>query len=90
MSNESVLLVGEFSGVHSELRKALEDRHFSVCLVSDGDSYKKFPADVLLIKPRNKSKLGKYINYVSTIFGLNGIISFSVVINNGVNLKGLI
>lgn len=88
MSNESVLLVGEFSGVHSELRKALEDRHFSVCLVSDGDSYKKFPADVLLIKPRNKTKLGKYINYASTIFGLNGIISFLSSYKKWRKLKG--
>ncbi|WP_145531498.1 glycosyltransferase [Yersinia kristensenii] len=76
MSNESVLLVGEFSGVHSELRKALEHRHFSVCLVSDGDAYKKFPADVLLIKPKNKTKFGRYITYISSIFGLNGIIAF--------------
>lgn len=76
MSYESILLVGEFSGVHSELRQALINKGFSVCLVSDGDAYKKFPADILFTKPKYKTKLGKYINYISTALGLNGIITF--------------
>lgn len=41
-----VLLIGEYSGVHTNLAKALRQKEVSVLTIHDGDAYKKFPADI--------------------------------------------
>lgn len=41
-----VLLVGEYSGVHTNLAKALREKSIEVLTISDGDAYKQYPADI--------------------------------------------
>jgi hypothetical protein len=41
-----ILLLGEFSGVHTNLGKALRDLGHEVMLVSDGDGYRNFHTDL--------------------------------------------
>ena len=43
-----ILLIGEYSGVHTNLAKALIEKNFEVLTVHDGDSYKKFESDVII------------------------------------------
>ena len=40
-----VLLLGEFSGVFTELRKGLQERGIEVVSINDGDGWKNYPAD---------------------------------------------
>ena len=57
-----VLLIGEYSGVHTNLAKALIEKDVEVLTVHDGDSYKKFEPDVT-IKYKRLSSKNKYINF---------------------------
>ena len=43
-----VLLLGEYSGVHTNLSKALKEKGYLVDLIHNGDSYKEFDADYLI------------------------------------------
>lgn len=43
-----ILLVGEYSGVHYNLYKALVELNYKVDTLHDGDSYKNFPASIEL------------------------------------------
>lgn len=43
-----ILLLGEYSGVHNNLRKALIENGYEVLLLSDGDSYKSFDSDIFI------------------------------------------
>ena len=56
-----VLLVGEYSGVHTNLKKGLEKFGVDVLLISEGDAWKKFNSDILLYCPEN-TKWKKYYN----------------------------
>lgn len=49
-----ILLVGEYSGVHTNLKKGLEKLGAEVLLVSEGDVWKKFEADIKLYYPEDK------------------------------------
>ncbi|AZC05160.1 hypothetical protein DKE50_019695 [Acinetobacter nosocomialis] len=62
-----VLLIGEYSGVHTNLAKALKQKNINVCTVHDGDSYKKFESDVIIKYNRIESK-NKYINFILKIY----------------------
>jgi hypothetical protein len=53
-----ILLIGEYSGVHSELKKALLELGHHVTLISDGDSYKNFNSDIEI---KNYRKFNKNI-----------------------------
>lgn len=75
-----VLLIGEYSGVHTNLAKALIEKDVEVLTVHDGDSYKKFESDVI-IKYRRFEPKNKYLNYVLKLYyqlllylGLSGCI----------------
>ena len=41
-----VLLVGEYSGVHNNLKKGLEKLGVKVILINGGDAWKSFGADI--------------------------------------------
>lgn len=41
-----VLLVGEYSGVHTQLAKSLRENGVDVLTINDGDAYKKFKNDI--------------------------------------------
>ncbi|WP_270689650.1 glycosyltransferase [Aeromonas sp. D3] len=71
-----VLLVGEYSGVHTNLAKNLISQGHTVTTVSDGDGYKNFPRDVDLAVSETgffKSSIVKNILYY---LGIKGIISY--------------
>ncbi|MFB2679531.1 glycosyltransferase [Shewanella mangrovisoli] len=72
-----ILLVGEYSGVHTNLAKALiEDGHI-VKTISDGDGYKNFPRDLdLSIPDRNKFFSNSVIKNVLYYIGLKGVFSY--------------
>lgn len=57
-----ILLFGEFSGLHTNLKKGLEENGHEVTMVSFGDDFKSLPGDIN-INP-NKFK-NKYINFIS-------------------------
>ena len=57
-----VLLLGEFSGLYSNLRDGLTELGHDVVLASDGDGYKKFETDIKL--DFNHQNFGKIINKI--------------------------
>ena len=57
-----ILLLGEFSGLYTNLKDGLTELGHEVVLASDGDGYKKFNSDIFL-KPRHKN-YGKIINRI--------------------------
>ena len=73
-----ILLVGEYSGVFTELSKELKKRKdLDVFTVNDGDGYKNYPADLhVACKKFNHSFLGKVIYYISFRLGLLNILDF--------------
>lgn len=73
-----ILLIGDYSGVHNELRNALKEKNINVKLISDGDGYKKFAADII-IKYNTKKNAGKLYNaysIFSELIGTKGLITF--------------
>ncbi len=72
-----ILLLGDYSGVHSELRNALKKKGFDVKLISDGDGYKGFPADVIINNgPMVKGKIGAALYSITELLGTTGILTF--------------
>ncbi len=75
-----VLLVGEYSGVHTQLAKSLRKKGIEVLFVSDGDAYKKFPNDINIEYKFYTGKrllLKRFLNfyYIFLLYsGLQGII----------------
>lgn len=63
-----ILLFGEFSGLHYNLKKALIQKGHSVTLASNGDGYKQFPSDIFINNSHNglftysKNILDPFIN----------------------------
>ena len=82
-----VLLLGEYSGVHTNLAKALRDENHEVTLVHDGDSFKKFPADfyikykMLEVKNRKLNLIIKFFYYFLNLTGFCGILQIFKYIN---------
>ncbi len=54
-----ILLIGEYSGLHNSLKEGLQELGHEVLLVSTGDYFKNFPADILLKRKYNKGVLKK-------------------------------
>lgn len=82
-----ILLVGDYSSVHLELRNYLKSQDYDVTLVSDGDSYKNFERDIDLKKSENiiikhllKNRLFRTLyNIYSTVItylGLKGLLFY--------------
>lgn len=76
-----ILLIGEYSGVHTNLKKVLLKNGHSVYLIHDGDSYKKFDSNDFSV-------------YYNRIFSknktLNAIISIYYLALDFIGLKGII
>lgn len=70
-----VLFVGEYSGVYTELISQLKLQNIETFSISNGDGYKKYPADILIKKNLKKSKniLIKFINNIKFRLGIDGI-----------------
>lgn len=79
-----VLLVGDYSSVHLELRNHLKSLGYDISLASNGDGYKNFDRDIDFYKPdsktnkiisKNKFTLFLYRIYstIKTFLGLKGL-----------------
>lgn len=73
-----ILLIGEFSGVHNNLKKGLMALGHEVKLAADGDGYRKFGYDYQ-IAPFKGKYLGRIKNVIYLIFNLRKFIGFDVV-----------
>ena len=72
-----ILLCGDYSSVHSELSKALKDFNHEVTLLSDGDSYKNFPADIKIpTKIKKRNILDKFLYFFLDFLGLYGLTEY--------------
>lgn len=73
-----VLFVGEYSGVYTELIKGLKRKGVETFTISNGDGYKKYPADILLINHVKPSKniITKIYHTILYRLGLDGLFLF--------------
>ncbi|EOV6166314.1 MULTISPECIES: glycosyltransferase family protein [Citrobacter] len=71
-----ILLVGEFSGVHTQLSKALKESGHFVTTISDGDAYKNFPRDITIPSKNHKSKILLLVDYFFDFLGVKGLFSY--------------
>ena len=74
-----VLLIGEYSGVHTNLTKALREKGYNVLCIHNGDGYKDFNADNYIKYNRYVSK-NNFINFLLRLYyrlltyvGLKGV-----------------
>lgn len=56
-----ILLVEDYSGVHANLKKALQKLGFEVNILGSGDSFKKLEYDFPLLKPKDNLYTDKYV-----------------------------
>lgn len=89
-----VILIGEYSGVHTNLAKSLKRKNIDITTLSDGDSYKNFKPDIKVKYNRLVSK-NKFINFILKIYyllimylGLTGLIQILKYINVLKKIKG--
>lgn len=69
-----ILLVGEYSGVHTTLAKTLREQGYSVFTISDGDGFKDFPADIIL-NNQNKIRISG-LQVLLDWLGIKGLIDY--------------
>lgn len=76
-----ILLIGEYSGVHSNLRQVLLEKKHEVLFIHDGDSYKKFSDNDFSIEYSILKFKNDFINKILILYilfldliGLKGII----------------
>ncbi|EOC1336925.1 glycosyltransferase family 1 protein [Cronobacter dublinensis] len=72
----NILLVGEFSGVHMTLARALKDDGHNVIIVSDGDSYKNFSRDITITAQKRKGKFAALARMFLDVTGTKGLITY--------------
>ncbi len=73
-----VLLVGEFSGVHTNLKVGLEDLGVQVTLANTGDGFKNFSSDMLM-RIDEKNWRTKLENKFLEIYNLHQMKKFDVI-----------
>jgi len=73
-----ILLIGEFSGVHNNLKKGLTEVGHDVKLAADGDGYKGFSYDIA-ITPYKSKYFGKLLNILYFFTNLRRYINNDVV-----------
>lgn len=83
-----VLLVGEYSGVHTNLAKNLIAKGHTVTTVSDGDGYKSFPRDIDLATSENRLFKNSIVKNILYYLGIKGVISYFKKRNQLDELKG--
>ncbi len=77
-NNIKVLFIGEYSGVYTELIKGLKRKGVECFTISNGDGYKKYPADILFINnviPTKNFFKRAYRNVIKRL-GLHGLYNF--------------
>lgn len=77
-NNIKVLFIGEYSGVYTELIKGLKRKGVETFAISNGDGYKQYPADILLINNviPTKNIIKKTYRNIIYRLGLNGLFTF--------------
>lgn len=73
-----ILLVGEFSGVHNNLKKELLSLGHYVKLTGEGDSYRRFSCDFSLA-PYKGRFIGRLLNVFYFVFNIRKFIGYDVV-----------
>ena len=73
-----ILLIGEFSGVHNNLKKGLIELGHDVKLAADGDGYRKFGFD-LRLAPYNGRFWGKIKNIIYFLIHLKKFVGYDVI-----------
>ncbi len=63
----NILLIGDFSGLHTFLKHGLEELGHTVTLISNGDGFKKLDSDIDL--PKLENNYGKLIDY--SLYGID-------------------
>lgn len=74
-----VLLIGEFSGVHTNLKKGLVKLGHEVFFASDGDGYRNFTSDFPIAPSTKSGVLGVFCNLIHIIFNIRKLIGYDVV-----------
>lgn len=73
-----ILLVGEFSGVHNNLKKGLEELGHDVKLAADGDGFKQLGYD-FSVKPFKDKYIGRILNLIYLIINYKKFIGYDIV-----------
>ncbi|MEX2409760.1 MAG: glycosyltransferase family 4 protein [Candidatus Paceibacterota bacterium] len=73
-----ILLVGEFSGVHNNLKKGLTELGHEVKLAADGDGFKKFEYD-FPITPYGGLYFGRVLNLIYILLNIRKFIGYDVI-----------
>ncbi len=71
-----ILLVGDYSGVHSNLALALKELGHDVTVISGGDGYKNYPRDIDVPELKNKTVPEKIFVMLSDFLGVKGILRY--------------
>lgn len=74
----NILLIGEFSGVHNNLKKALNELGHNVKIAADGDGFKEFGYD-FKVAPYNSKYIGKLKNVVYTFLNIKKYLGYDIV-----------
>ena len=72
-----ILLLGEYSNVHTTLSKVLKQRGHEVLLISNGDFWKNYPRDIDL--SRRYTKWGGLLYWLKVIMLLPRLRNFDIV-----------
>lgn len=72
-----VLFIGEYSGVFTQLIKSLKRKNIDCFIISNGDGFKNYPADILVVYNQNPTKNLIIKIYRNILFrlGLNGLLT---------------
>lgn len=73
-----ILLLGEYSGLHNNLKAGLQELGHDVTLAASGDGFKNFPADIKFDSLKS-GILGKIEKNLSYFFNLNKMVGYDVV-----------
>lgn len=66
--NKSILLLGEFSGVHTNLANVLKEDEYEVRLVHGGDGYKAFNSADYMLKYERPSSKNKFLDLLFKVY----------------------
>ncbi|WDG00261.1 hypothetical protein PSR30_06830 [Pectobacterium carotovorum subsp. carotovorum] len=73
-----ILLLGEYSGLHNNLKSGLQELGHDVTLAASGDGFKKFPADISF-DSRHKGIIGGIERLFNYAFNLKNLIGYDIV-----------
>jgi hypothetical protein len=73
-----ILLIGEFSGVHKNLKEGLMELGHNALIAATGDGYKKIPNDVDL-SSKFTGQIGKITNKISPLWSINAFKNYDIV-----------